>query len=176
MTERQWIEAAGRGDLDAFAHMIEGYAPEVYRNSYESSGDPDEALDLTRSTFLRAWHGISLYDMEEPFPDWLSRIHSDVLEAWRRKHRPPDSVPENPAVPEDLSLYIRRSIQQENARYGVKSVLGRFRFTLIAIVVVLLMLLFSRLRPQTDMRKPAQEPSAVSTPVIDAETRLIPGS
>lgn len=176
MTEPQWIEAAGRGDLDAFQHLIEAYAPEVYRNSFAASGDPDEALDLTQSTFLRAWHGISLYDPEEAFPDWLSRIQGDVLEAWQRKHRRADTVQENPAVPENLPLYIRRAIEQDNARYGVKSVLGRFRFTLIAIAVVLLMLLVSRLWPQTSRKAPEPEPTAVSTPVIDAGTRLIPGS
>jgi RNA polymerase sigma-70 factor, ECF subfamily len=71
--EEELIEASRRGNVDAFAGLIERYTPDVY--AFIGSRAPhDLVADLAQETFLRAWRSIGGFRGACSFRFWLFRI------------------------------------------------------------------------------------------------------
>jgi RNA polymerase sigma-70 factor, ECF subfamily len=52
----------------------------------------DDALGLTRETFLRAWKSLTHFDITAPFSSWLHRIATDAaIDLCRRRRRRPQT-------------------------------------------------------------------------------------
>ena len=158
--ENRLIEQAGRGDRDAFSRLVEVYAGNVYRSLYRETGNEDSALDLTVTTFERAWHAIGLFQYDTSFADWIQRIADDVVQT---SHKSSGNTLESPNVPENLCSVIMGSIQAEESRFHPKQMLSRMKFTLLALVIVLLLLLASKMGWLESRRTPA--PASTPAPV-----------
>ena len=55
MREEEWIEAARRGDQDAFAELVRLYEKRVYAVALRSAGSPEDAADIVQEVFFRLW-------------------------------------------------------------------------------------------------------------------------
>ncbi|MEO8287642.1 MAG: sigma-70 family RNA polymerase sigma factor [Chloroflexota bacterium] len=91
--EERQIDAARRGDLDAFNWLVLRYQNRVYNLCYRMLSDPDSAADATQEAFLSAWKAMPRFKGEQ-FRTWLLRIATngclDVLRS--RKRRPTQSL------------------------------------------------------------------------------------
>ena len=174
MEKHDLIAQAAQGDREAFSQLTKLFLPAVYGRILGTGADPDRAFDLTLETFLRAWHGVSLFQRDEPFARWLERLSEDVAgapeEGWEEAGETP--------VPEELHGAILRRIEAESGKAVWKESLRRFRFTLIALLVVLLLLLFSRLGGKTAQSNPSSlpQPSASAEATRIPEAALEPGT
>jgi RNA polymerase sigma-70 factor (ECF subfamily) len=74
--ERRWIEAARRGDREAFGRLVKVYQGPVYNLTYRMLGDPDEAEDAAQEAFLRAYRRLDSYDPTRKFSTWMLSIAS----------------------------------------------------------------------------------------------------
>jgi RNA polymerase sigma-70 factor (ECF subfamily) len=74
--EQGWIEAARKGDRNAFGRLVEAYQGPVYNLTYRMLGNPDEAEDAAQETFLRAYRKLGSYDPTRKFSTWLLSIAS----------------------------------------------------------------------------------------------------
>ena len=74
--EQGWIEAARRGDRNAFGRLVEAYQGPVYNLTYRMLGNPEEAEDAAQETFLRAYRKLGSYDPTRKFSTWLLSIAS----------------------------------------------------------------------------------------------------
>lgn len=74
--EKGWIEAARRGDQDAFGHLIESYQGPVFNLTYRMLGDAEEAEDAAQETFLRVYRRLDSYDPTRKFSTWVLSIAS----------------------------------------------------------------------------------------------------
>jgi RNA polymerase sigma-70 factor (ECF subfamily) len=85
--DQEIVTRAQRGDLAAFARLIEQHRDAVVRSAARIAG-PDEAEDVAQDTFLRAFHRLGAYRRDAPFRHWLLRIaHNAAIDAvGRRKH------------------------------------------------------------------------------------------
>ena len=53
--EQGWVEAARRGDKQAFSQLVQAYQRPVYNLTYRMLGNSEEAEDAAQETFLRAY-------------------------------------------------------------------------------------------------------------------------
>jgi len=93
MSEQTLIQAAQRGDLNAFNELVLSYQGQAYNVAYRIMGDGDSAADATQEAFISVYRGISGY-RGGLFRAWLMRIVTNACydELRRRKRRPTSSL------------------------------------------------------------------------------------
>jgi RNA polymerase sigma-70 factor (ECF subfamily) len=113
MDENQFIEAAKKGDLDAFNHLVLTYQTRVYNLAYRILGDEASAEDTTQTTFLTVFKKLSSF-RGGSFLAWILRITTnqcyDALRYTKRHPTTPlepsgddDDAPESPSWMTDLT-------------------------------------------------------------------------
>ena len=60
MDDKHILARARRGELDAFEELVRRYEKRVYVIALRSSGNPEDAADITQEVFLRAWRSIRI--------------------------------------------------------------------------------------------------------------------
>ena len=85
-TIRELIDAAQKGDGDAFGTLFAHFEPDVARVCRRLLQSADEARDAAHETFLRARQGLHQYDPSRPFRPWLMAVASHhALDRLRRR-------------------------------------------------------------------------------------------
>jgi RNA polymerase sigma-70 factor (ECF subfamily) len=106
-TDRELVEAAQKGDANAFGVLVRRHQRRVYRLALHLVRNPAEAEDVTQDTFVRAYGALDRFDgRSEPFT-WIYRIAVNLsLNAIRaRKPSERSSSPDDPRVE---SLLVER--------------------------------------------------------------------
>ena len=85
--ERDWIEAARRGDIEGWEHLVETHQQSIFRLAYLLLGDADDAEDITQETFIHAYRALHRFDPTRPFRPWLMRIATNLCRNWHRSLR-----------------------------------------------------------------------------------------
>ncbi|HBY96716.1 MAG: sigma-70 family RNA polymerase sigma factor [Ardenticatenaceae bacterium] len=95
--ERAWVEAALRGNTDAFAQLVAAYADPVYNLCYRMLGDPAEAEDAAQETFIRVYSRLDTYDSSRKLVSWVLSIASHhCIDRIRRRRLQTVSVDDLP--------------------------------------------------------------------------------
>ena len=81
------VEAAGRGDRDAFRTLVERWGPRVGAFLQRTLASRRDAEDLTQETFLRVYRAAPRYRAEGHFPAWLFRIAGNLARQELRRRR-----------------------------------------------------------------------------------------
>lgn len=104
MDEEELIEAAQRGNLDAFNQLVLDYQHQVYNQAYRMMGDPASASDATQEAFIKAYRNIESF-RGGSFRSWLLRIVTNCCydEFRRRKRRPATSFEDMGDVDEEAN-------------------------------------------------------------------------
>lgn len=87
--QRQVIEAAQAGDLEALALLYDTHINQVYRYCLARLGHVQDAEDVAEEIFLKMYNGLQSYQWRKvPFAAWLMRIaHNEVVSFTRRNGR-----------------------------------------------------------------------------------------
>ncbi len=87
--QRQVVEAAQGGDLEALASLYDSHINQVYRYALARLGNVQDAEDVAEEIFLKMLAGLSTYQWRKvPFAAWLMRIaHNEVISFTRRNGR-----------------------------------------------------------------------------------------
>lgn len=93
MQDELLIRRAQRGDADAFEQLLLEHQKNVYNLCYRMAGNPDDAMDLSQETFLRAWRCLDQYQFASAFSTWLYRLCSNICIDFLRKRRRRQTVP-----------------------------------------------------------------------------------
>jgi RNA polymerase sigma-70 factor (ECF subfamily) len=97
--EQRWVEAARRGDRNAFNRLVQAYQVPVYNLTYRMLGNAPEAEDAAQETFLRAYTRLGTYQPGRKFSNWILSIASHhCIDRLRRRRFTWLSVEDNPAV------------------------------------------------------------------------------
>ena len=84
--DRELVESAQRGDLQAFNALVARWEPKVYNYLLRCTGNRDDALDLCQEAFFKAYRGLGGLAAADRFPSWLFRIaHNAMVSSGRRK-------------------------------------------------------------------------------------------
>ena len=72
--ERPLLEAAKRGDADAFAQLVSPYRAQLRAHCYRMLGSLPDAEDALQDTLLRAWRGLVGFEGRSSLRSWLYTI------------------------------------------------------------------------------------------------------
>ena len=92
MQDELLIRRAQRGDADAFEQLLLEHQKNVYNLCYRMAGNPDDAMDLSQETFLRAWRCLDQYQFASAFSTWLYRLCSNICIDFLRRRRRQQTV------------------------------------------------------------------------------------
>lgn len=74
LTDRELVDRARRGDVDAFGQLVRRHQPRILRLALHMLRSRSEAEDVAQETFIRAYQALSRFDgRSEPYT-WLYRI------------------------------------------------------------------------------------------------------
>jgi len=82
--ERDLLAAARNGDDSAYESLVRMYQRQIYTYLYRLSRNMEDAMELTQSTFVRAWLSMGRFRGESSFKTYLYRIAGN---AWRNAIR-----------------------------------------------------------------------------------------
>ena len=74
MTDDAIIHQVLRGDVEAFARLVDGHYDRCARIAYRILGNREDAEEAVQDAFLRAYRALASYEDRERFSSWLSRI------------------------------------------------------------------------------------------------------
>ena len=85
-TERELLEAACRGDEDAFRLLVEPHRAGLHAHCYRMLGSLHDAEDALQDALLRAWRGLCGFHGGGALRNWLYRIATNAcLDALARR-------------------------------------------------------------------------------------------
>ena len=102
--EENLIQAAQKGDRDAFARLYAAHVERVYRYLLRRLGEPADAEDVTAEVFMRAMRALPSYRAKGvPFIAWLFRIAHNQAGNYLKKRARRRELPllETAAVSDD---------------------------------------------------------------------------
>jgi RNA polymerase sigma factor (sigma-70 family) len=73
-TESGLIEAAQKGDKDAFAALVAPHAAVAFRAAYLITGSAADAQDAAQEGLVKAWLALGRFRSGAPFRPWLLQI------------------------------------------------------------------------------------------------------
>ncbi len=81
------VEKVLAGDTDAFSALVHKYQNRVYSAVLNYVYAPDEALDITQETFVKAFTSIHRFNSSSSFYTWIYRIAINTAIDWLRKRK-----------------------------------------------------------------------------------------
>jgi len=81
------VEKVLAGDTDAFSALVHKYQNRVYSAVLNYVYAPDEALDITQETFVKAYTSIHRFNSSSSFYTWIYRIAINTAIDWLRKRK-----------------------------------------------------------------------------------------
>jgi RNA polymerase sigma factor (sigma-70 family) len=72
--EQSLIARAQRGDVDAYAMLVQQFEQVAFRTAFLITRDESEAADAAQDAFLRAYKALHTFERGRPFRPWLLRI------------------------------------------------------------------------------------------------------
>lgn len=87
-TDRELVLRTRRGEVEAFAEVVERYQQTVFNVCYRMLGERMEAEDLAQDTFIRPYERLETFDVERPFGPWIRRVANNVCLNHIQKQKP----------------------------------------------------------------------------------------
>lgn len=118
--EQHWIDAARRGDQDAFGQLVRLYEKRVFALTLRMCRNPEDAAEAAQEAFLAAWQGLRFFREESSFSTWLYRLASNAcVDLLRREGR--HRAAAGPSLDDEalnLDVPDRSASPQEQAERG----------------------------------------------------------
>src|SRR5512147_984060 len=77
-SERELLDAARRGDEDAFRRLVEAQHAGLHAHCYRMLGSVHDAEDALQDALLRAWRGLRGFEGRSSLRSWLYRIATNA--------------------------------------------------------------------------------------------------
>ncbi|MBI4892688.1 MAG: RNA polymerase sigma factor [Acidobacteria bacterium] len=144
--DRDLVLRARKNGVDAYNTLVSRWEGKIYNYLLRLTGHPEDSMDLSQDTFLKAYQNISRLDDPGRFGPWLYRIaHNEAMSHLRRPRRetdleelpPPPSRPAGMA-PVEVSLAVEKALAQlteEQREAVVLKVYEGFKFDEIAEIL-----------------------------------------
>ena len=128
------MEAARRGDRDAFNELVRSTYRDTFALAYRLTGNRDDAGDVVQDAYVRAYRAIRRFRGDSSFSTWMYRITSNCASTHlsrRTRQRTEELSHDAPIVdlrPEqDPSLRAEAAILRHHIDRAVRSLPERLR-------------------------------------------------
>lgn len=128
------MEAARRGDRDAFNELVRSTYRDIYALAYRLTGNPDDAGDVVQDAYVRAYRAIRRFRGDSSFSTWMYRITSNCASTHlsrrsrQRTEELSDDVPIADLRPEqDPSLRAEAAILRHHIDRAIRTLPERLR-------------------------------------------------
>lgn len=81
------VERVLAGEPDAFSLLVRKYQDRIYSAVLNYVYAPDEAMDITQETFVKAYVNLHRFNSSSSFYTWLYRIAINTAIDWLRKRK-----------------------------------------------------------------------------------------
>ncbi|MEO3945014.1 RNA polymerase sigma factor SigY [Gorillibacterium sp. CAU 1737] len=116
--ERQLMERAQGGDMDALAELLQEHYRFLYHYLLKITLNPDKAQDFTQDTLLRSVEKIHTFDGRSKFSTWLITIATRlVIDADRKRKREWRFLQRQAKEQEDSSRLLRWRLESQGAEW-----------------------------------------------------------
>jgi len=78
VSEGVLVEEILAGNKDVYRILVDRYKNVVFNLAYRMTGSPEDALDISQETFIRAYQSLSRFRVGEKFFTWLYTICLNV--------------------------------------------------------------------------------------------------
>ncbi len=128
-----WVEAARKGDQDAFAQIVEHYQYALFNAARAIMRNPEDAEDVVQEAFVKAYHNLHAIRDPSKLKLWLRQIVVraciDTLRHQKNRksesalderigiHSAPGRTPEQEAVVQEDMRLVQHALAQMNPRY-----------------------------------------------------------
>ena len=116
--DRADVEAAQKGDREAFDRIVERYQRDVYRLCYRYVNNHHDASDLAQESFLKAYRAIGRFRGDSAFSTWLYRIAVNTCLNFRSARRLPSETLEYDVA--DGARGVPERIEQDELQEQVR--------------------------------------------------------
>jgi RNA polymerase sigma-70 factor (ECF subfamily) len=117
LSDGEIVDAVKGGDRNAYRGIVDRYKRRAYHIALGFVSDPQDALDISQSAFIKAYRNIKRFDSGKPFMPWFYRILRNlcldhVRRAKRRREVPLSEVivPVDDAMDRQVHVALRRAI------------------------------------------------------------------
>lgn len=83
--ELEILRKAKRGDQEAFGELVKKYYEGIYNIARATTGNDDDAGDITQETFMRAFTSLSKFRGQSQFFTWIYRIMINLINEKARR-------------------------------------------------------------------------------------------
>lgn len=123
------IDAALRGQSDAFGQLVLKHQDRLYNTIFHMVGHAEDARDIVQEAMIQALLKLDSFRRESRFYTWLYRIAFNVAANRRRRHRPTaslDRLRDSGGVePADRRDGPAENLEREERRRRVRQAIAR---------------------------------------------------
>jgi RNA polymerase sigma-70 factor, ECF subfamily len=145
--ERKIVEAARRGDADAFRELVLKFQRRAYAVALGMVHDPDDAKDICQDAFLKVHKSIASFAGDAQFFTWLYRIVMNLCIDHLRKRRGADvqldetraedeADDDSGLLPRRLGFDPERALADQELRGHILGALGRLSAQHRAVLIL----------------------------------------
>src|ERR1700716_2399552 len=92
-SEMALVQAAKKGDLEAFSELVKRYDRNVFRIAQHITHTEEDAQDVVQEAFLKAYQNLEQFQGNSKFYTWLVRIAVNEALMKLRKRKSDKTVP-----------------------------------------------------------------------------------
>lgn len=144
--DRDLVLRARKNGVDAYNTLVSRWERKIYNYLLRLTGHPEDSMDLSQDTFLKAYQNLGRLDDPARFGPWLYRIaHNEAMSHLRRPRRetdledlPPPAAPASGMAPVEVSLAVEAALGRlspEQREAVVLKVYEGFKFDEIAEIL-----------------------------------------
>jgi RNA polymerase sigma-70 factor (ECF subfamily) len=86
--DHELVDRCLRGDVEAFAPLVERYQKPLYNVALRMVRDREDARDITQTAFVKAYEKLRSFDRQHRFFSWIYRIVVNEAINTRERRRP----------------------------------------------------------------------------------------
>jgi len=98
--DRRLVELSCAGDLHAFEEIVLRYERVLFNVALRMLGSHEDAMDVTQTSFLKAFRQLDSYNPKHKFFSWLYRIQINETINLIKRRKPLSELPEDLLAPE----------------------------------------------------------------------------
>jgi RNA polymerase sigma-70 factor (ECF subfamily) len=132
--QRELVEQAQNGDLDAFTQLVKAYAPRLHGVANLILRDSDRAQDAVQEALLMGWRDIRALRDPEAFEAWLRRLTVRACYGVAKKDRRRNRVEVH--VTHDPTVAVPDASAELADREWLYDMLGRLAIDQRAVIVL----------------------------------------